>query len=79
MLGHRMPRALGMESGITAQTHVLTKDVKLANLMAQEQGLSLPMGEVAAKQMQASCDHGWRDAHDSSVFHWYRKLFQKEN
>jgi len=79
MLGHRMPRALGMESGITAQTHVLTKDVKLANLMAQEQGLSLPMGEVAAKQMQASCDHGWRDADDSSVFHWYRKLFQKEN
>jgi len=79
MLGHRMPRALGMESGITAQTHVLTKDVKLANLMAQERGLSLPMGEVAARQMQASCDHGWRDADDSSVFHWYRELFQKGN
>ena len=79
MLAHRMPRALGMASGITAQTHVLTKDVKLANLMALEQGLSLPMGAVAAHQMQATCDEGWREADDSAVFHWYRKLFQTLN
>jgi 3-hydroxyisobutyrate dehydrogenase-like beta-hydroxyacid dehydrogenase len=79
MLAHRMPRALGMASGITAQTHVLTKDVKLANLMAQEQGLRLPLGAIAANQMQATCDEGWRDADDSSVLHWYRQLFQTLN
>ncbi|NCW32610.1 MAG: NAD(P)-dependent oxidoreductase, partial [Betaproteobacteria bacterium] len=75
MLSHRMPRALGQEAGITAQTHVLSKDVILANAMAGELGLDLPLGALAAAHMQATCDAGWREADDSAVFLWYQKRF----
>ena len=76
MFSHRMPRALGLESGITAQTHVLTKDAGLANDMAGDQGLSLAMGSVALSHLQATCEAGWSEADDSSVFQWYRKQFE---
>ncbi|NBQ08836.1 MAG: hypothetical protein EBU47_04915 [Betaproteobacteria bacterium] len=54
---------------------MLSKDVILANAMAGELGLDLPLGALAAAHMQATCDAGWREADDSAVFLWYQKRF----
>jgi putative dehydrogenase len=48
MFDDRMPRALAGDFEPRAQSHVLTKDVRLANEAAAAAGLSLPLGAMAA-------------------------------
>lgn len=75
MFDDRMPRALAGDLLPRAQSHVLTKDVRLANEAARAAGIDLPLGAPAAALMQALCDAGWRDQDDAAALAWYRRRF----
>ena len=68
MCDDRMARALSDDYEPRAQTHVLTKDVYLANQAAKQLGVHLPIGAIAAQTMQAACDAGHRIEDDASLF-----------
>jgi 3-hydroxyisobutyrate dehydrogenase len=77
MFDDRMPRALAGDLAPRAQSHVLTKDVRLANEAARAVGLDLPLGAPAAALMQAVCDGGWRDQDDAAALAYYRERFAR--
>jgi 3-hydroxyisobutyrate dehydrogenase-like beta-hydroxyacid dehydrogenase len=58
-----------------AASHVLTKDVTLANEMAALENLELPMGQAARDALKATCDEGWRSEDDAAVLKYYRAKF----
>lgn len=68
MCDDRIVRALVDDYEPRAQTHVLTKDVHLANQAAMQLGLDLPVGTITAQTMQAACDAGHRTEDDASLF-----------
>ncbi len=76
MADDRLPRALAGDYEPRAQTKVLTKDVRLANEMAQGKGLSLPLGERAAQLYAQACQAGFDLEDDAAVLKHYRQLFR---
>ena len=75
MFDDRMPRALAGDFEPRAQSHVLTKDVRLANEAAAAAGLSLPLGAMVSGLLQATCDGGWRTEDDAAALKFYRRRF----
>ncbi len=71
----RMPRALADDFEPRAQSHVLTKDVRLANEAAAAAGITLPLGAVTRDLLQATCDGGWRTEDDAAALKYYRQRF----
>lgn len=76
MADDRLTRALVNDFEPRAQTKVLTKDVRLANELAQRHGLDLPLGEKAAKLYAEACAAGFDLEDDAAVLKHYRRLFQ---
>jgi L-threonate 2-dehydrogenase len=75
MFDDRMPRALDGDYEPRAQSHVLTKDLTLANMAASAIGLDLPMGAVARDLLRQTCEGGWRHEDDAAMYKYYRKRF----
>jgi L-threonate 2-dehydrogenase len=75
MMEDRVARALQNDYLPRAASHVLTKDVTLANEMAALENLVLPMGEAARTALKATCDQGWRLEDDAAVLKYYRAKF----
>lgn len=63
----RMARALQDDFAPRAQTHVLTKDLHLANRLAQAHGYPTALGTVAHQVFQSACDAGHRHEDDASL------------
>jgi L-threonate 2-dehydrogenase len=76
MADDRLTRALVNDFEPRAQTKVITKDVRLANELAQRQGLDLPLGNKAAKLYAEACAAGFDLEDDAAVLKHYRRLFQ---
>jgi L-threonate 2-dehydrogenase len=64
----RVERALQDDYEPRAQLHVLTKDLRLANQAAQNLGVTIPLGKIAAANFQDACDAGFGDQDDSAMF-----------
>lgn len=75
MFEDRMSRALAGDYAPRAQSHVLTKDLTLANQAAEAAGVSLPLGAIARDMLRATCDAGWRDEDDAAIYKLYRDRF----
>lgn len=75
MMEDRVARALQDDYFPRAASHVLTKDVTLANEMAALENLELPMGQAARDALKATCDDGWRLEDDAAVLKYYRAKF----
>ena len=75
MFDDRMPRALAGDFEPRAQTHVLTKDLTLANAAAADAGVELPLGAVARDLLRATCDAGWRNEDDAAALKYYARRF----
>lgn len=71
----RMARALAGDYAPRAATHVLTKDLTLANDAARAAGVDLPLGALARDLLRATCDAGWRFDDDAAALEYYRRLF----
>lgn len=67
----RISRALDGDYAPRAAAHVLTKDVTLANQLAAEHKLKLPLGDQARQALQATCDGGWRLEDDAAILKYY--------
>jgi L-threonate 2-dehydrogenase len=77
MADDRLTRALVDDYEPRAQTKVITKDVRLANELAQRQGLDLPLGAKAAELYAQACTAGFNLEDDAAVLKHYRRLFKK--
>ena len=75
MADDRLNRALEDDYEPRAQTKVLTKDVRLANEMAQRHGMDLPLGGQAARLYAQACEAGFSLEDDAAVLKHYRTLF----
>jgi putative dehydrogenase len=75
MADDRLPRALAGDLAPRAQSHVLAKDVRLANEAARSAGLELPLGAVASELFGQLCEGGWRNLDDASALAYYRRRF----
>ena len=75
IFGDRMARALADDYEPRAATHVLAKDLRLANEAAAAAGVDLPLGAVARDLLQATCDGGWRLEDDASALKYFRRRF----
>jgi 3-hydroxyisobutyrate dehydrogenase len=75
MADDRLPRALAGDLAPRAQSHVLAKDVRLANEAARGAGIDLPLGAIAAELFGRLCEEGWRDLDDASALDYYRRRF----
>lgn len=75
MFEDRMSRALQGDFAPRAQSHVLTKDLTLANRAARDAGVELPLGAVARDLLQATCDGGWRMEDDAAALKYYLARF----
>jgi len=78
MFEDRMGRALDGDYAPRAQSHVLTKDLTLANEAARSAGVELPLGRVARDLLKATCDAGWRIEDDAAALKYYRRRFGVE-
>jgi len=75
MFDDRMQRALVGDYAPRAQSHVLTKDLTLANDAAHAVGLQLPLGALARDLLRATCEGGWRDEDDAAALKYYASRF----
>jgi L-threonate 2-dehydrogenase len=76
MADDRLTRALADDYEPRAQTKVITKDVRLANELAERSGLDLPLGRQAAKLYAEACAAGFDLEDDAAVLKHYRRLFR---
>jgi 3-hydroxyisobutyrate dehydrogenase len=75
MADDRLPRALAGDLEPRAQSHVLAKDVRLANEAARDAGVELPLGCVAGALFERLCEGEWRHLDDASALAFYRRRF----
>ncbi|MEZ5739239.1 MAG: NAD(P)-dependent oxidoreductase [Burkholderiaceae bacterium] len=73
----RLSRAMLDDFEPRAATRVLTKDLTLANEMAREAGIPLPVGERALASFRAACDAGHAEQDDAALWLWYRGRFRR--
>ncbi len=63
----RMRRALDNDFLPRAQTHVLAKDLTLAQALAHRHGYPVPLGDAARTLFEAACSAGYREEDDAAM------------